>query len=136
MANKWLGQLNARIKALPKEAILKQAGEALAHWLRANDIAPQVLEERMLAGEPILVQALSSAPADDVAKVRQWVTPLVNQITPQDYPKVLQALADDPVCAPHAHLLYYQYYYSHFVPAMEQAKRWMVTPETGTPPDA
>lgn len=126
-----------RLKALPKEAILREAGEALAAWLTDTGLTAEALEQRLLANEPILLQALATVREDDAARVRQLAARWVSQLGPADYPKVLQALAAYPQFQPHAHLLYHRYFWSHFVPAMETAKSWLTTPAAGTsgPPD-
>lgn len=130
MAKLWEG-IATRVKAIPKEAILRQAGEALAYWIMEQGLSVEGLEAKLLAGEPVLLDALATVPADQAAQIRQMAAPFVAQLATPDYPKVLQALADHPECQAHAQLIYRRYYHSHFVPAMEEAKRWMITGSPG-----
>lgn len=122
-----------RIKGLPKEAILRQAGEALAFWLIDSGLTVEEFQLQLDAGVPVLREALAAIPADDASKVRQMAGTWVRQLTADDYPKVLQALADHPECQRHAQLLAASHYFwTHFVPAMEDAKQWLTTPGAGS----
>lgn len=128
-----------KIKAMPRDmgkAVgMRQAGEAMANWLVDQGITAEELEEKMLAGEPVLIRALSAIPENELSRARQAAASLAPHITEEDCPKILQALAGHPACREHAAMLYERYFYSHFVPAVRDAMSWLMQPPstTGTP---
>lgn len=112
-----------------KSVLLSNAAGAMASWLTENGIDAPTLERRLLAGEPILQTALNDVPRDKVGWVRGIARPMLNQLTSDDYALILAYLYEIPACRPHAELLHQRYFWSHFVPAMDEAKAWL----TGSP---
>lgn len=109
-----------------KNLVLRQAAQALAYWLREQHMTVHLLRTRLDAGEDVLTEALAAIPSNQADWARNLVAPLVSGLTPDDYGDLLQFLANEPDCRPHAELLYQpQYFWRHFVPAMEKAKSWL-----------
>lgn len=113
-----------------KEALLKNAATAMAHWLQDKQVNVATLDQRLRANEPILDEALASIPKEQLGGIRLMARPFLKGLTEADYAKVLTYLWEFPAAREHALLLHQKYFHSHWIPAMQRVQQWLLT---GTP---
>lgn len=109
-----------------QRGVLLQAGEALSRWLLGERITAEDLARRLDAGEALLARALSDIPQAEVERFRGVIVPALRDLPEDSYILVLKQLETHVELRPHARLLYDRYYWTHFVPALESARRWFV----------
>lgn len=103
----WVNRLIANAT---KAMVLAQAAQALGEWLDRAGWTPETLDAALQAGQPVLEEAWATIPWDEVQRLAPRLKPLAAQLTLDDYPAILQALAGVPRWQPFAELLYYHHY--------------------------
>ena len=121
----WRG----RLAGMGKQLALTKAGDALAAWLLETGWSVQELQAALDRGDPVLANAIATIPRTEWSAVQGLARPVLASIGPNDYPVILQRVADYPGLAPHAQLLSTpQYFHRHFAPAVDQARAWLAGP--------
>ena len=132
----WYENLRDNVKARAgqigqqagKAILLKQAAGALGSWLDRAGWTVDSLDEALRNNQPILQEAWQTIPIEGLQRLQQLrdaVVPIAQALTPDDYPVLLQDLAENPAWQAYAELLY-NYHYAAFEQSMNQLRQWFI----------
>lgn len=133
VVQKAVQKATATAAGMGKNYVLIEVGKAFGDWLARENMTPERMTASLLAGEPLLRQAIAQIPEAEIRKYRGGAAAkVVAQITTDDYVLVLRQAAMHAKAAPCATLLRKDsvLYWKHFVPAMNAVKAWFID---GTP---
>lgn len=117
--------------AAARRALLIEAGDALARWLKEQQLSAQDLEEAARDQVDLLSAAIQSIPNREVEPYRHRLSGVVESLGDEQWTLLLQQLASNPGMAEHAQVLY-RHYWDYTVPCLRRAKEWfLVGPSLG-----